>query len=143
LTQFAYALPIFIFALYLSRQAHTGAPIYKSVAIFALTLTTLATIETSNATASVLLMAMSLALAVFGFLHRQKISFGAGMLVTAIAIFDLLFAALRDISVNLWLVLALSGLFLVGLSSVLEKHGRRWLTGSKELWQDFNQWQGG
>lgn len=143
LTQFAYALPIFIFALHLSRQARTGAPIYKAVAIFALTFTTLTTIDTSNATASVLLMSMSLTLAVFGFLHRQKISFSVGVLIAAIAIADLLFAALRDISVNLWLVLALSGLFLMALSSVLEKHGRRWLTGSKEMWQDFNQWQGG
>lgn len=143
LTHFAYALPLFIFTLYLSRQARTGAPIYKAVAIFALTLTTLTTIDTSNATASVLLMSMSLTLAVLGFLHRQKISFGVGVLITAIAIADLLFAALRDISVNLWLVLALSGLFLMALSSVLEKHGRRWLTGSKEMWQEFNQWQGG
>lgn len=142
LTHFAYVLPVFIFALYLSHQARAGAPIYKSVAIFSLTLAALATTDTSSAAASVLLMAMSLVLAVSGFIQRQKISFGTGVLITALAIFDLVFAALRDISVNLWLVLALCGLFLVTLSSVLEKHGRRWLAGGRELWQDFTLWQG-
>lgn len=140
LSHFAYALPVFAFTLYLSTQARAAAPIYRGIAIFALTLTALATAETSRAEPSVLLMAMSLTLAVFGFLRRQQISFAAGALVTLAAILDLLCAALRDLSINLWLVLALSGLFLVGLSSVLEKHGRRWLANGREYWQEFNQW---
>ena len=78
---------------------------------------------------------------VHGFARKQKIAFVCGLLATIGLSAHLIYSAAHNIQVNLWLALAIGGLVLMVLSSVCEKHGRKWLHNSREYWQQFNEWE--
>ena len=140
LAHITYSLPVFLLSLYVSSKAWTGAPLYSTAAIIALATTGAVTASAGEPVANLILIGMSVYLAARGFYQREKVPFAAGSLLALAALIDLIVSALQNVSVNLWLLLAVGGLSLMALSSVLEKHGRRWVQDAGEYWQEFNRW---
>jgi hypothetical protein len=136
-----YTLPALACALYFSSRSDLLSPFYQLAATAVLCIAIAWVLDSRYLGAEFALWCAALAMVGQGFLHRQKITFVSGV-VTAICLgAHLLYSAAQNIHVNLWLALAITGLALLVLSSVLEKHGRKWLCNSREYWRQFNEWE--
>ena len=136
-----YTLPALSCALYFSNRSDLLTPFYQVAATAVLCIAISWMLDSRYLGAEFVFWCAALAMIGYGFLHRQKVTFVSGA-VTAICLgAHLLYSAVHNIHVNLWLAFAITGLVLLALSSVCEKHGRKWLYNSREYWRQFNEWE--
>lgn len=136
-----YAAPLLLLSLDMARRSQVLSLFYQIAAMLTVTLASAVLMEAQHVTAEFLLLLMTAVTATAGFVRQQKLIFLTGVLGSAIIGIDLIAMAVQDIKLNLWLALAVGGVTLVALSSVLEKHGRKWLCNSREYWRQFNEWE--
>lgn len=137
----AYTLPALTCSLYFSARTRVLSMFYQLGACAVLCIAIAWVLDSRYYTAEFILWCATMATLTHGFIRQQKITFVCSALAAVCLGTHLIYTAVKDISVNLWLALAISGLVLMVLSSICEKHGRKWLHNSREYWRQFNEWE--
>lgn len=136
-----YTLPVLACSLYFSARAKLLSLFYQLVAGAVLCISIAWVLDVGDIAAESALWCAAIVTLCHGLVRRQKITFVTGVLTTLGLSSHLVYSAVHNIHVNLWLALAIGGLVLMLLSSICEKHGRKWLLNSREYWQQFNEWE--
>ena len=136
-----YGLPALACTLYFSARSYLLSLFYQLAASTVLCITIAWVLDSRYYAAELVLWCATAAMLVHGFIRQQKITFVCGALAAVCLGAHLIYAAVRDIHLNLWLALAIGGLGLMVLSSICEKHGRKWVNNSREYWRQFSEWE--
>lgn len=136
-----YTLPALTCTLYFSARSQFLSLFYQLAASAVLCIAIAWVLDSKYYAAEFMLWCATLATLTHGFIQQQKITFVCGALAAVCLGAHLIYAAVQDIHLNLWLALAMGGLVLMVLSSICEKHGRKWLHSSRDYWRQFNEWE--
>jgi hypothetical protein len=136
-----YTLPLLACSLYFSARAIRLSLFYQLVASVVLCIGIAWVLDNRSSIAEFALWCAAVATLCHGLVRQQKVTFIIGVLSTVGVGGHLMYSAAQNIHINLWLALAAGGLVLLILSSICEKHGRKWLDNSREYWRQFNEWE--
>lgn len=136
-----YTLPALTCTLYFSARSQSLSLFYQLAASAVLCIAIAWVLDSKYYAAEFVLWCATLATLTHGFIQQQKITFVCSALAAACLGAHLIYVAAQDIDINLWLALAVGGLALMVMSSVCEKHGRKWLRSSRDYWRQFNEWE--
>lgn len=136
-----YTLPALACSLYFSARSKLLTLFYQLFASAALCIGVAWALDGGYFPAEFLLWCAAVAALCHGLVRKQKAIFVTGILVSAGLGGHLIYTIFANIHLNLWLALAIGGLVLMVLSSICEKHGRKWLHCSREYWHQFNEWE--
>ena len=88
----------------------------------------------------VLVLTIGAGLMALGYLRRWRIPVVTGLLITGQVVFLLSEQVLVLVNISSWISLALGGVFLVILASVLERYGSNLLRRTAGVWHAFKAW---
>lgn len=141
LQTFIYAFPLLLLAIYFSGRSQMLSLFYQIIATAVLAFTAAAVFSQHHLVAQFVLWSMATLTLASGFIRQHKLLFLTGIFGSVSVGIHLIFLSIRQVDINLWLFLAIAGLVLVALSSVIEKHGKKWLANSRDYWRQFNEWE--
>ena len=137
----AYA-PIALLLFFGAERSPTCARFYRGAAILLLMVLSLELLIGDHSVINGLFVTLvGASLVVWGLLRKQREALLGGASITLAGLFALVAAALGDMTINVWILLAGLGVVLVLLSSVIERHGQRALRSTLDAWDDVRQWK--
>lgn len=137
---FAYSLPLIGLAVWASCVTSVASGLYRVIAMAMTLLLTACVWSQAGPVVFLVLCLLGSGLLFWGMAEQRKLQslIGGGIAIVCFA--AMLASSFNHVSINSWLLLAVVGVAFVALSSVLEKHGRKWLQAGKNYAQAFAGW---
>lgn len=130
-------LPIIALLFFAYRRAHLYAVLYKNLSSIAALMLGLCLMRSDPLTTGAFISLIGAVLmGAWGVGYREKFPLLVAAALGFSSIASLLVVSLSNVSVNVWLVLAVAGVALVLTSSIIEKYGRIWMGQMQQLWND-------
>ncbi len=137
---FTFIAPAVAWSGYISYLSKHYKNFYRTTGIITLVITNLIMLFDATAGGLLITCLLGSVLVLWGVREKARLPVVAGVMMSVASVGGLLLLSFTSISINVWLALAIAGVLLVGLSSVLEKYGRQWVSSGREHLIAFSGW---